>query len=312
MAGRTYRLSREKFHNVWDNSLEPALEIAPGDTVVFDLQDVSGGTILPSSKAEDLQKRDPNKMYPLGGPIYVRDAKPGDLLEVKILTLTPGDWGWSGFVPERGLLPEEFPYYYIKHYDLSNHKTTKFKPGLVLPLDPFCGTMGVAPKDPGPHSTRPPDVFGGNMDIRHLTAGSTLFLPVQVEGALFSCGDCHSAQGDGEVCLTGIESPMLVKLRFKLRKGRSIPLPQFSTTGPLTRKYDSKGYYATTGINPDLLNSAKMAVHNMIEYLTLNRGLTRDEAYILCSVAADLKISELVDKPNYLVSCYLPLNIFHH
>ena len=310
MTEKIYYLSPEKFHNVWDNSLKPALEIKSGDSVVFELQDVSGGTITPSSKAEDLPKRDPNRMYPLGGPIYVPDAKPGDTLEVNILDLEPGDWGWTGFMPERGLLPEDFSHCYLKHWDLSNHKTAQLKPGVIVPLDPFCGTMGLAPKDKGVHSTRPPDLFGGNMDIRHLTAGTTLLLPVQVDGGLFSCGDCHSAQGDGEVCLTGIESPMKVTLRFKVRKERSIPSPQFITSGPLTRKYDSKGYYATMGIARDLMSSAKIAVRNMIDYLTLNRGLTRDEAYVLCSVVADLKISELVDMPNFLVSCYMPLSVF--
>ena len=170
--------------------------------------------------------------------------------------------------------------------------------------------MGVAPKERGSFHPLPPGDFGGNMDIRHLTAGTKSFFPVWNEGGLFSCGDCHSAQGDGEVCVTGIESPMRVKLRFNVRKGMSIPSPQFITRGPLTRRYDARGYYVTTGITPDLMESAKAAVRGMIDYLVSKAHLTRDEVYVLCSAAADLKISEVVDQPNWIVSCYMPLKVF--
>lgn len=310
MAGKTHHLGSDKVHYRWDKSTKPALEIEAGDTVVFELREVSDGQITPNSKAEDLRSLDFDKLYPLAGPVYVRNAEPNDTLEVEILSLTPKNWGWTGFLPELGLLSEDFSYTYIKHWDLSNHKTAELRLGVVVPLDPFCGVMGVAPREQGSFHPLPPGTFGGNMDIRHLNAGNILLLPVWNEGALFSCGDCHSAQGDGEVCVTGIESPMEVQLRFNIIKNRSIPSPQFMTKGPLTSKYDSKGYHATTGISNDLMNSAKLAVRGMIDYLTSTHHLTRDEAYVLCSVAADLKISEIVDKPNWIVSCYVPLSVF--
>ena len=240
LAAKTHHLPAEKVHFKWDNSLEPALEIEPGDSVVFDLQEVSNGQIKPSSKAEALLTLNWDNTYPLGGPIYVKNAKPGDALEVDILELKPKGWGWTGFFPKFGLLPEDFDYAYIKHWDLRDGISSKLKAGVTVPLDPFCGTMGVAPKERGSFHPLPPGDFGGNMDIRHLTAGTKSFFPVWNEGGLFSCGDCHSAQGDGEVCVTGIESPMRVKLRFNVRKGMSIPSPQFITRGPLTRRYDAE------------------------------------------------------------------------
>ncbi|MGP8069744.1 MAG: acetamidase/formamidase family protein [Candidatus Bathyarchaeia archaeon] len=309
MESKVHYLSPDKIHYKWDNSLTPALKVESGDTVAFDMREVSDGQVTPNSKAENLLKST-RPYYPLAGPVYIENAEEGDTLEVDILSLELKNWGWSAIFVGSGLLPEDFPSPYLKHWDLSNHKTTELRPGVVVPLEPFCGTMGVAPKEKGPFHAMPPTVSGGNMDIRHLTAGSVLLLPVSAPGALFSCGDCHAAQGDGEVCVTGIEAPMRATLKFNLRKRTQIPSPQFITKGPLTRKYDAQGYYATTGIAPDLMSSTKTAVRNMIQYLTKEYSLSREEAYILCSVAADLKISEVVDRPNWIVSCYIPASIF--
>jgi acetamidase/formamidase len=181
---------------------------------------------------------------------------------------------------------------------------------IVIPLDPFCGVMGVCPAEPGEHNVLPPGRFGGNMDIRHLTKGSRLLLPVQVDGALFSAGDCHAAQGDGEVCVTGIESPMQFTLRFNVIKGANLPAPQFQVPGPLTSKHDRRGYYATTGVGPDLMQCAKDALRAMLDHMTRTYRLSREDAYVLASVVVDLKISEIVDAPNWIVSAYLPLSIF--
>jgi len=156
----------------------------------------------------------------------------------------------------------------------------------------------------------PPGRFGGNLDVRQLTSGSTLYLPVQVEGALFSCGDAHGAQGDGEVCVTGIEAPMLGVLRFTLHKGRPIPAPQFSVPGALTPRVDADGFYATTGVGPDLYAASQDALRAMIEYLTVTRPLSREDAYLLASLCVDLKISEIVDAGQYVVSAVLPLAVF--
>jgi acetamidase/formamidase len=156
----------------------------------------------------------------------------------------------------------------------------------------------------------PPGTFGGNIDIRQLVRGTTLYLPVRVEGALFSCGDAHAAQGDGEVCVTAIEAPMYASLRFTLQKGRTIPSPQFKTAGPLTPRVDSGGFYGTTGVGGDLYVAAQDAIRAMIDHLGETRGLSREDAYLLSSLAVDLKISEIVDAGQYIVSALLPDAIF--
>jgi acetamidase/formamidase len=181
----------------------------------------------------------------------VKGAKPGYVLQVDIIDLHPTGWGWTGIIPGLGLLSDDFHDPYIKHWDLSDGKTTELKPGIRIPIEPFCGAMGVAPKECGEFHIRPPGCFGGNIDIRHLTKGSTLFLPVQVEGAMFSAGDCHAAQGDGEVCVTGIESPTRFTLRLTIRKDLKIAEPQFICNKPINRKVDAKGYYCTTGIGTE-------------------------------------------------------------
>ena len=156
----------------------------------------------------------------------------------------------------------------------------------------------------------PPGIFGGNMDTRQLVRGSTLYLPVQVEQALFSCGDAHGCQGDGEVCVTGLEAPMFAALRFTLDKGRSIPSPQYRTPAPLTRRVDSAPFYGTTGVGGDLYVAAQDAVRAMVDHIATSYDLGREDAYLLCSLAVDLKISEIVDAGQYIVSALLPEAIF--
>jgi acetamidase/formamidase len=156
----------------------------------------------------------------------------------------------------------------------------------------------------------PPGTFGGNMDTRQLVQGSTLYLPVRVAGGLFSCGDAHGAQGDGEVCVTGIEAPMAGTFRLSVEKGRSIPAPQWSSPGPLTPRVDAGGFYATTGVGPDLFVAAQDALRAMVAYLTDTRPLSPEDAYVLASLCVDLKISEIVDAGQYIVSAVLPLAVF--
>jgi acetamidase/formamidase len=305
-----YALSPDKVHYKWNKDLPPAIEIDPGDVVRCETRDVTDGQVTPGCDASVLATVNFDRIYPLAGPIYVRGARPGDALEIEILDLRTRGWGWNGILPGLGLLAEDFPSPYIRHWDLSDGKTTSLGKDIVIPLDPFCGVMGVCPADPGEHFVLPPGRFGGNMDIRHLTRGTRLLLPVQVEGALFSAGDCHAAQGDGEVCVTGIESPMEFDLRFNIVRGANLPAPQFHVPGPINRKYDRKGYYATTAVGPDLMQDAKDALRAMIAHLVRTYGLTREDAYVLSSVVVDLKISEIVDAPNWIVSAYLPLSIF--
>lgn len=306
-----HQLDPQKIHFQWNNSLSPAITIDPGEVVHCWTQEVSNGQVTPGSSADILANLDFDNIYPLAGPIYVNGVQPGDALVVEILSLKPDDWGWTGILPGLGLLSEDFTEPYIKHWDLSDGRTTRLNDGITIPLQPFCGTMGVAPAEPGDHFVLPPTNAGGNLDIRHLNEGCTLLLPVQVEGGLFSAGDCHAVQGDGEVCVTGIECPMSFSLRFDVRRGLNLPSPQFIVKRGRLSDHDTEaGYYVTTGIGPDLMTNAKDAVRRMIDWLGREHGLQGEEAYVLCSVAGDLKISEVVDQPNWIVSFYMPLGIF--
>jgi acetamidase/formamidase len=301
---------RDRVHYKWNNSLDPVIRISSEDTIIYELGEVTDGQITPKSSHEDLNKLDWNRVYPLSGPVKVEGADIGDALEVEIIDIHPKAWGWSAILPGFGLLEDEFREPKLQIWDLSYGDYTYFKDDIKIPLDPFCGTMGLAPSEVGNREVMHPGKHGGNMDVRHLTKGTKLLLPVLVDGALFSVGDPHAAQGDGEVCVTGIEAPMDLSLKFRIRKKAGIYAPQFITPGPLTSKYDGAGYHVTLGIGPDLMEASRDAVRHMINYISKSYKMERWEAYILCSVVGDLKISEIVDKPNFIVSFYLPLGIF--
>ncbi len=292
----------------WDNAIEPRLSINPGDMVTVECREASGQQIGPDSQASALTSLAFDRVNPVTGPIYVNGAQPGDTLKVEVLRFMHRGWGWTGIIPGFGLLADEFPEPYLKIWRLGG-EWAEFKPGIRVPLEPLCGEMGVAPRESGPVSPVFPKEHGGNLDTRGLTAGSTLYMPVWVPGALFCCGDCHAAQGDGEVCGTGIEAPMAVTLRFDVLKGRSIPEFRFEAKSPLA-KADRNGYYVTTAHGPDLFKNAQQAIRYMIDHLVEAYDLSRAEAYALCSVAVDLKISQIVDVPNFIVSAYLPKSLF--
>ena len=305
---RAHTLDCDVVHYAWDNATPPKLTIDPGDTVVLKCRDSSDGHFRRGMTSADMKPR-AVKGHPLTGPIAVRGARPGDALRIEILELVPGNLGYTAFNPGRGLLPDDFPEPYLKMWELDG-VSAELRPGVRIPLEPFLGLMGVALADPGEHSTIPPRKSGGNMDIKQLTAGTTLYLPVAVDGALFSAGDGHAAQGDGEVCITAIETTMTATLRFSIERDRALGGPEFMTTRPLSPRTNGGDHYVTTGIAPDLMDASKEAVRAMIRHLVSKRGLTREEAYILSSVAVDLKISEVVDAPNWVVSAFLPLAIF--
>lgn len=307
---KTHYHPEDKIHSLWDNELEPTLTVEAGDTVVYQTREVSDGQITPDSTADALATFDWDRVYPLAGPIAVANAEPGDVLAVEVLDIHTMGWGWTAVIPGFGLLAEDFPDAYLKVFDLTNGDYTLFKDDIAIPIEPFFGTMGVSPVGSEKPVIMPPGPFGGNMDTRHITKGSVLYLPVQVPSALFSCGDAHAAQGDGEVCVTGIESSMYAALRFDLIKGRSIPAPQFQTPGPLTPMVEDLGWYATMGVNTDLMQAAKDSLRAMVEHISTTYGLEPVEAYVLASLVVDLKISEVVDAPNWIVSSYLPLAIF--
>lgn len=302
-------IHRADHHFGWDNSLAPVLRVAPGDEVEFEVMDASGGQLSETSTAEDVRKLDFARVNPVTGPVFVEGAEPGDTLVVNIVDFDGSGWGWSAIIPGFGLLAEDFPEPFL-HISRYNATHVEFLPGIRLPVRPFPGTIGVAPAEPGRHSVVPPREVGGNLDVRDLVRGTRLMLPVRVKGALFSVGDTHAAQGDGEVCGTAIESPMRVRLRFDLQKGTGQRRPRFILDDPPTRHVDGKGYQVTTGIAPDLMTAAKDAVREMIDLLGKEYKLEPALAYTLCSVAVDLRISEVVDAPNWVVSAYLPKAIF--
>lgn len=304
--------SDETVHSAWDNGLEPVETVEPGEIVRFTCRDSTGGQLGPDSTVADLADLDIDRVHTLTGPVAIEGARPGDVLEVELLEVDHRGWGFTLILPpeaELGLLAEEFPEPDLHVWEFDGD-VARFANDIEVPLDPFPGVIGVAPAEDGTHKTFPPRSVGGNMDIKQLTAGSTLSLPVAVDGALFSVGDGHAAQGDGEVCGSGIEAPTTVTCRFTLRSDLSIDQPQFETTGPFTPSGQDEPMYGTTGIADDLQEAARGAVRQMIDHLETERGLERSEAYMLCSVAVDLKINEVVNAPNWVVSAYLPEGIF--
>ena len=305
MAAR-HTIGLETFHYKWNKEHKPVLNIEPGDDVTFNINEVSSWQITKDSDVGVLKNFDASKLYPLSGPIYVRGAAPEDTLTVEVLDVKNGDFGWSAIINGLGLL-EEFSEPYLYKWDLGGKREAFFEKGIKIPIKPFCGVMGVAPPEPGEFDVMPPGRHGGNMDIRHLTKGSTVELPVFVDGALFSTGDLHAAMGDGEVCVSAIECPGQATFRLGLRKNTGLKWPRYTTKGD---EKPTKGYHAATGIAPDLMTATKSAVKNMLDYLTKQYGLTREEAYVLCSVAADLRIHEIVDQPNWVVGSMIPLDIF--
>ena len=309
---RAHRLDASQVHYEWNNALAPRLEIDPGDPVVFDTRDAADGYYSPASTHADVLARGPFRGHPLTGPVRVRGARPGDVLAVEIVEVMPAaSFGWTQIRPGRGLLPEaEFPKPFLQLWDLSDGTHARMGRDIAVPIAPFPGVMGTALDAAGGHSTMPPRKNGGNMDIKQLTAGTTLYLPVWVDGALFSAGDAHAAEGDGEVCITAVEMMARATLRFGLEPGRRLAEPQLRTRGPIGAATQPGPFYATTAHGPDLFASAQQAVRYMIDHLVAERGLSREEAYVLASVAVDLKISEIVDAPNWIVSAFLPESIF--
>ncbi len=307
---QTHYFPDDRVHFTWDAGNEPVLEIESGDTVVVHTRDVTDNQITPASTTADLARIDWDRVYPLAGPIRVSGAAPGDTLAVEVLDIRTEGWGYTAILPGFGLLAEDFPDPYLRVFDLTAGDVTYLRDDIAIPIEPFFGTMGVCPAGAEQQPVMPPGTFGGNLDTRQLTRGTTLYLPVQVEGALFSCGDAHAAQGDGEVCVTGIECPMYAALRFTLEQGRRIPAPQFRTAGSLTPRVDAAGFYGTTGVGPDLYRGAQDAIRAMIDHLVATYGLSREDAYVLSSLCVDLKLSEVVDAGVFVVSAVLPLAVF--
>ena len=352
-------------HNRWHEAIEPVVEADPGDTVVYETRDAFDGQLTDGSTPEDVESLDLNFVHPLTGPVFVKGAQPGDLLEIELVAIEADPWegwGYTVEVPGFGFLRDEFPDPFIIHWRLHGNEYAESEqlPGVRVRCNPHTGTLGLAPSaelrrratereaevaerggfvlPPEPSGavpadaaiagealrTIPPRETAGNIDIKQISPGTTVLVPVHTEGGLVSTGDVHYAQGDCEACGTAIEIRARVHLRFGIRKGeaarRGIRDLQFFRDDYFTRPEMAvpRRFFATTGISvrkdgtnesEDISLAARNALLNMIEHLE-SRGFTRQQAYALCSVAVDLRISQTVDVPNVLVSALLPLDIF--
>ena len=302
-----HTLCAEPTHSLWDRSLSPHLHIASGDEVHFECLDASGGQVHPGMTAAEFESIDRTRIHALTGPIWIEDAEPGDVLQVDVLFTQHRGWGWSSILPGLGFLKERFATPYLFHWQLDGHETRSLAPA-ILPVRPFLGVMGVARAQDGAFRTRAPGSFGGNLDVRELCAGSRLYLPVFNPGALFSCGDGHAAQGDGEVCINGIECPLDVTLRFSLHKNQNLsgPVVESSESVAPDSKADS---WIVVESGEDIASAARAATSRMIDLLVSRWGLSDIHAYILCSVALKLRLSQVVNEPVSTVSAAIPKQI---
>ena len=349
-------------HNRWHPAIEPVAQVEPDQVVGLETRDAFDGFISPATTADDLQNANLGVVHPLTGPISVKGAEPGDVLEVTLVEIDPQPFGFTVQVPGFGFLRNDFTEPYIVRWSIENgFATSDDLPGVRIPGAPFMGVIGLAPspellqhinqreaelaqrggvvllpeaKDAVPADigiastamrTIAPHETGGNLDIKQLTKGTTIRFPVFTSGGLFSVGDAHFAQGDGEACGTAVEMGATCYCSFKVLKGMATQYNirdiQFSREDYFASPEMSapKRFFATTGQSytrdgiahsEDATLAARNALLNMIDHLVGERGYTRQQAYAICSVAVDLKVSELVDVPNFVVSAFLPLDIF--
>ena len=360
---RSKRLKEEpgKGHNRWHPDISPVVEVEPGEDVLLETRDASDEQIKSHMTVNDLDGLDAKVAHPLTGPVYINGAKPGDLLEIEYVDIIPQPRGWTRNRPGAGFLRDIFTEPYLAHWEISDGWATSPQlPGVRIPNGSFMGTAGIAPSqsqleewtrreadlvsrggtaappDPedavpvgGPVAnqglrTLPPRENCGNVDAKQLTKGSRLLIPVNVDGALYSAGDGHFAQGDSECCITAIEMGATAVVRFHIHEGEAarhnIRMPRFAHPDYfLPPEWAApRNFIATMGFpirddgtqeGEDLTLAARNALVNMIDLLQ-ERGWSREQAYIICSVAVDLKVSNIVDLPNVTVSAFLPEDIF--
>jgi formamidase len=360
---RSKRLAAEPEtgHNRWHPDIPAIARVRVGERIEVETRDAVDGQVTPTTQAGELLTMDLNVAHPLTGPIWVEGAEPGDLLEVRILEVEPDSFGFTSHSPGFGFMRDEFPDPWVFGWRIRDgYAESPGIPGVRIADASFAGTIGVAPSrsqletirqreqrllerggtvfPPDPRGavpadpriatealrTIPPREFAGNMDVRQLTRGATLYVPVNVPGALFSIGDGHFAQGDGEVCGAAIEMRAAFHLEFAVGKGeasrRRITTPVYSRrdASPGEARL-ANGSYSTTGISvtktgentsEDATLAARRALDAMIEHLVVDRGYDRAQAYAIASVAVDLRLSSVVNVPNFVVSAVLPLGIF--
>lgn len=320
-SGGQHHIGLEAIHTCWDATLPPGIVVDPGETVVFATREPSQGLVARDLRqgvqadgladlialvaASDSAPAASGRGTELGGhaltgPVAINGAEPGDALIVDVLSVVPTFWGWTACGPGEGaLLHDELTDWTLHLWDLHDKTHAVFLPGIRVPMEPFCGVLGVAPSEPGPHRAAPPRRVGGNLDIRHLTAGSTLKLPVEVAGALFSCGDVHAAQGDGEVAGTGIEIDAVVTVRLSLEKGRAPSSPEFIAPDPPNRRGP---WFVAVGSDTDPKEAARIALRGILSYMQEDRGLTLAQGIVLSSACVDLRVSQLVNAGTWTIS----------
>lgn len=338
------RLRSTEAHNRWHPALEPVATVEPGGEITFECRDGLDGQLTRESTHDSVAGLSLGLGHPLTGPVYVEGAEPGNALEVEFVAYEPDDFGATAVIPGFGFLADLFTEPYLVKWEIAGGRARSEElPGVAVPEDMFAGVVGIAPSeerlsaylaredelraagqpvaDPMPESafpsvaaagirTIPPRETGGNMDVRQLVAGSKLWLPVDVPGALFSVGDLHFAQGDGEVCGTAIEVAGSVTVRFAVHDVPAPSFPAYETPGGrrVDRSFATVGIPVETGM--DLNGAARAALLEMIGHLERRYGFERPAAYALCSACVDLRVSEVVDVPYPLVSALLPLDVF--
>ncbi|HTX15328.1 MAG TPA: acetamidase/formamidase family protein [Candidatus Baltobacteraceae bacterium] len=302
-----HKLLANPTHSVWNRALPPRLHIQPGDTVHMECLDSSGAQVHPKMTLSEYLAIDRNRIHALTGPIYVERAEPGDVLQVDVLKVAHRGWGWSSVIKGLGFLKERFNEPFLFHWKLEGAVSRSLAPAIV-PLRPFCGVMGVARAEDGEFRTRPPGPFGGNMDVRELCTGATLYLPVFNPGALFSTGDAHAAQGDGEVCINGIECPADVSLRFRLHKQQRLAAPIIESGASRGQETGGDAWLVVESAI-DATDAARAATSRMIDLLVDRWNLTPIHAYLLCSVAMNLHLSQVVNEPMFTVSAVIPKSL---
>lgn len=294
-------IGTDRTHSRFSSAIPYAIRVPDGSVIEAHTHEATGGQLSIDSTVHDFEQVDMDRVHTLTGPIFVEGAEPGHVLAVELLELEPGEWGWTGMGPHFGFLSDETTPTAFKTYRLDKEANlVHFAEGVSIPMKPFPGVMGVAPDTDEMLVTFPPRANGGNMDDPNIGVGATAYFPVFVEGALFSIGDTHAVQGMGEVVGTAVEVPMRVLFRVSVIRDRQIAEPQ----------YETADYYATTGFGTTIDEAARKASRYMIQHVQETYGLTAEEAYMLCSLAGDLKIAEVVDLPHMLVTMHLPKGIF--
>lgn len=292
-------------HKHWDRSVAPAHVISSGATIAMTCPDASNGLLSASSTAADIATIDFSHLDPLCGPIYVEGAAPGDTLAVEVLDLAMANWGWTGLLNGFGLLADEFTQPYFRSFDLTGTDIDLY--GVKFPLQPMMGVLGVAPGMPGEFASITPTCAGGNIDVRYLTAGATIYLPVFNDGALLSGGDGHGLQGEGEISGTAIEAPMTATLKVSLLKGQALRAPVLDIS---TRRYTETEYRDFLGIGPDLFQAARDATRFAVDALARHLQIEPFEAYAMLGMVGELRVHEIVDQPNWIVGCMIPRRLF--